>query len=521
MVPDSEQWRFAEAKETSTRLLETLRDRPPFSYLRRATLRMRSTSEVEQELQAARDTLRERAAQVNPGWALPIVLEAIGRAYYDDNPHKQDWILAGPALKLAVCSIWPYIFRDTSRQRSLETLIDIVGAAKIVDQLEAIRWAVIAFRMDGHVLLNASGLHAEGPISEALEAVTRTFSARGKIFRLAKDTTSTITFKAFKVLPGIFKALDGECPSQIAELRDTWLSKIEQGDNPNFWKGLAGRLNLWGTLLLLMHGSDPTSGEPYDLTKACLFPESIIGLELGDVPKTRLFTAEDLFWKKTWFGIQSPGQYRNLIVDRPALRVSSSPPLFCTSSVLVGDSINSFVEGCVCRYRSARDAHLHPKSFQSLLSEPFEEEIRKLFEQVGFRVGRVTKNGLWQTGAGDKNLFLETRIRPPGEIDVLAVHRHGWIIVCECKVLVVPETDEGLRNLVSKLVEEDPEAIRSRLARKLSWIKTLADRLVNGTPRELAFIVLDRPWPGTGVSEDVAILEISALEAFLNELGLE
>jgi hypothetical protein len=57
----------------------------------------------------------------------------------------------------------------------------------------------------------------------------------------------------------------------------------------------------------------------------------------------------------------------------------------------------------------------------------------------------VTTKGTWLI---DRPVDLAARVGPPpGDIDVLAMHDSGYVLVIECKILAMPDTDERLRNL--------------------------------------------------------------------------
>src|SRR5262249_25650460 len=177
--PEHSEWRFSDVEKTSTNLLEAVCAGLPFYLLKRKRLTIRSAIDAERELSAARVNLKRRASEVLSKWALPILLEAIGRAYYGTNRNEQ-WIVKGPALKLATAAIWPCVFHNSAGKRSLSNLIDIVGHAFLVDQLEALHGAIIASGIERFfVLIDSNGLQTEGPIWESLESIAIAFSARG------------------------------------------------------------------------------------------------------------------------------------------------------------------------------------------------------------------------------------------------------------------------------------------------------------------------------------------------------
>jgi hypothetical protein len=172
-------------------------------------------------------------------------------------------------------------------------------------------------------------------------------------------------------------------------------------------------------------------------------------------------------------------------------------------------------------YPGASGIPLSSECFRSVISLPFEARVQSVLTSAGFRAGRVNEKGTWfPQNERPVNISVHAGTSIPGEIDVLAVHPDGRIVVCECKVLAIPWDDKRLRNVLGKLGKEDAEEILSKVIRKLAWIRLVESNLVSCRIRDrAAIIVLDRPWPGIGMSDEVSIVDITMLDQSLTRLA--
>jgi hypothetical protein len=420
--------------------------------------------------------------------------------------------MLGPALKIALASTWPYVGHNAQVSQSDGDLVALVATAQLVDQLQILRWAYLGFGAEGRVCLDARGIDADGSVREALNTLRSAFAPRGEILRLAESTTRALQGNAAAAFEGVLRVLSGEAPSLVPGLKDTWLSLIPPTTPSRFWEGLAARLLIWLSLIA-------SQKERIDPIQPMSAKNSVAVVDIGVAPSRQMtvHTAE-LFWTKQWYARRSTFEHRDLIGDRPVMRIQSRPVRYCTSLVLVGDSINWFVESSVMKYPGSAGVPLPDVCFREVLSKPFEDNVRHELAALGFRAAGVTDKGAWLLPGHPIDLSRLAGGRPPGEIDVLATHDEGCVVVCECKVLSFPCNESRLRNLLRKLGSEDSEAIRSTVRKKLEWARAVAQKLGKAPRVAAAYVVLDGPWPGVGTSSDVSVLDISELKATIRVL---
>jgi hypothetical protein len=491
----------------SRRLLESLRGRPPLSALATSTLEVASLAQLEPMLRDAEERLRGHAESFSAIVAVPTLIDAIGRCYYGPESQEMTLRIFGPALKIALAAVWPSIWRGTNASNSPDDLISLVAAALLVDQLQILRRAYFGFNAEGRVRIDATSIHADGSVRDALDSFQMAFAPRGEVLRLAESTTRSLQWNPAAAFQGVLRVLSGESPSLVPGLADTWMARLPLGVPLRFWEGLATRLLMWLSLIESQKGHD------VDPIRPMLCGNTLAVVDIGIAPpRSIVLHTQELFWTRKWYARRSPFEYRHLIGDRPLLRVQSAPPSYCTSLVLVGDSINWFVESSVMKYPGSAGTPLPDACFREVLSKPFEEKVHRELSTLGFRAGPVTRKGAWRLQ--DQVVDLSSLAgAPPGEIDVLAVHDAGCIVLCECKIIAFPFTDSRLRNILRKLGKEDAEAIRAVARRKLAWLRAVADRLVNDPRAIAAYVVLDGPWPGTGAVSDVSVLDLPRMIA--------
>jgi hypothetical protein len=479
-------------------LIERVRPKSMLWALGSSRLRLVCVGDVEAELELAQHMLRDAAAKMSPRFVLPVLIDAIGQCYYGSSDHDELPAL-GPVLKIALAASWPFVWSDGHMSQHSSDLDWLVGAAQIVEQLQAVR-SILSVARDGCVTVDAGGLHAAGAVDDVAKALASAFAPRGQMLRLAAETTRAIIRAPIRVAHGIERVLHGERPDRVAELEECWLSRVPEHEPRAFWKGLQARL-----LLLALLGQK--TGSDVEPTDAIEFSDLVIALGREVDGNIRQTVTRDLFWRREWYARQSPKAHRHLAVDRPALRITRDSPRYCTSIALLGDAVNWFVESSVIRHPAASGVPLSSSCFRTLLSEPFERQVERELRALGFRAARVTTKGTWLI---DRPVDLAARIGPPpGEIDVLAMHDSGYVLVIECKVLAMPDTDERLRNLMGKLGEDDSEAIFAKVAAKLDWVRRAS--LTAGSALHAAVVVLDRPWPGMRFGRDVSVVDLSLL----------
>jgi hypothetical protein len=105
---------------------------------------------------------------------------------------------------------------------------------------------------------------------------------------------------------------------------------------------------------------------------------------------------------------------------------------------------------------------------------------------------------------------------------VLAVHEErGVVLIAECKVLARPMNVDRLRNMISKLGEQDSEKFWSKLSKKREWVLKLGSHLTSQWSTALAFIVTNRKVPGMGDKDERMLISIEMLKDILGAIEKE
>lgn len=484
-------WVDPSVRLNTNALLAALRTRPVFAALDDRVLRFASLADVENQLSVWQKRLSHIARMLHPRGAIPIFVQAIGGCYYGDP--QQSLPMLGPAFKIALANVWPLLWEASNAPLRMDNCIDLIETAFVVEQLHALRMAFFQAET-GEVIISADVLRMNGPVGDLLIAFNLAFASRGQILRLAHDTNITIIADAPRVIPGIMRRLRGD-KGKIEELSECWLSKVSHEEPREFWERLAMLLALF---LELFKGMEATEAGP---ETALMFPNFATRVNEKFTAFSRNIQ-RSIRWRRDWLAKQDPREHRNLIVDRPIVRVSRDTITYCSSLALMGDAINWFVESSVIGYPGASGVPLSSECFRSLLSEPFERQVEAEMRALGFRAGTVTERGNWRLEQ-PVDLAVLAAAPPPGEIDVLAVHDSGFIFVLECKVLALPTTGERMRNLMGKLGDDDTEAMRSKVSAKLEWVRRISPCLVSTLIQGGALIVLDRLLPGAASQSSV------------------
>lgn len=129
---------------------------------------------------------------------------------------------------------------------------------------------------------------------------------------------------------------------------------------------------------------------------------------------------QSTFWNTKWFKEQLDERYGNLIVERLIMRITPNGE-FATCSVLIGDSINYFIESQILDYSSKNPKIKLPDIvFKKASSSPFEDKVIEGLRDFEFLAGHVNEKGIWQIQDKNINLKWLDEIKLYGEIDVLA-----------------------------------------------------------------------------------------------------
>lgn len=398
------------------------------------------------------------AQSLYPDWAIPIVLQAVGELYY--GAYKQ-FNFCGNYFKRAVAYLWQNSVVPHGTHKNMDGLIKLVCQCYMLEILYSLRILFIAIP-DFYFSFKNGYVFIPNEHQGAFQEFSFLSSGKGKRLRIAEVNSKLMNEQMQAFLPALRSVLDGKPPSEIAIFQKTFYEKIPGIENEacaRFWKEIFFRYNLYFfTLAQCIDGSPPTA--------VTLFPEfAVMGMEKYLTQKI----ITNSFWNRTWFEKQSRERYGNLLVDKPVVRISPGGD-FATSPVLIGDSLNQFVEQQLLRY-STRDPYLSMPDhiFRDAFSEEFENQCIELFQKRGYLAGHVSEKGIWkhQTGSVDLNFSVEKLY---GEIDVLACHTQWPVsILVECKVLLDAQDSRSYQNMVSKL-RDDSEGFRGKLRKKADWV---------------------------------------------------
>jgi hypothetical protein len=205
-------------------------------------------------------------------------------------------------------------------------------------------------------------------------------------------------------------------------------------------------------------------------------------------------------WEHGWFrDVLSGREEQHAFVERPMCRITSTRRLFVTSERNIADSITALTERAVGPYSGKRRWALPDRTFEQLVSRPFEAATVKLFREHGFVAGEVTGNGAWltQDGAVQPPAGIP---RPPGQIDVLAWHPTGYLLVGDCKILQLPHSDTAWVNLWKKL-HEDEQGFHGKITSNTEWAMKFLSATGRAAPRVAMELILDQPlhlWRNSG-----------------------
>ncbi|ANI83275.1 hypothetical protein [Kosakonia oryzae] len=176
------------------------------------------------------------------------------------------------------------------------------------------------------------------------------------------------------------------------------------------------------------------------------------------------------FWQRPWFKKRIGNWNSNMINERPIVRIdNNSKGLYATSVTIVCDSFNWFLESSVLNYsEKSAGVNLPQGIFQNAVSNKFEEDVISFLKEHDFRAGKVSENATWFVETPTKLTNINNE-KIPGEIDCLAV-KNGTVLLIECKVLTDGVDENKIRNLSSKLNEDDQELFFYKQESKFNWL---------------------------------------------------
>ncbi len=455
-----------------------------------------------------RKEVQEKARHIQPDWSIPIIMEAIAKLYYGK---QEAYVGYGTTFKRALVYLWKANENSLANQKNLGSIEEVLHLSFVLEMLYGFRKFFLASE-EFCFYLNEGYCTCEEKYNQMIYSFAEQIQGRGKRMRVAEVNSTLMCSRGKEFYDALFGVLDGEDPKKIGVFRDTFYEKIPgiaDAECKRFWQSVFFRYSLFQATLVqnCFCAEDVATMDAEDAlewtTAVILFPEFAVELPEG------LFTQEivrETFWTREWVQSQDDEQYGNLIVERPVLRITPEGD-FATASVLIGDSINYFIEGQIFNYsfRSPK-INLPAEVFKNAFSAPFEEMVIESLRDLGFLAGHVTEEGTWLTQEKDVNLSASTDRHLYGEIDTLAyLPELNFAILVECKVLNDVRDYRSYKNIVSKLVD-DSEGFQYKILDKRKWVNEALKNCFGRDVEAVCFLMTDIALPITNFSNEEIIL---------------
>ncbi len=441
------------------------------------SLQIKSLSECQVYLEKIEGHISEKTRLIDPYKGLPLLLQAVTDHYFLDNNIHANWI--GTSLKTALALTWKNV--NTPSEYSVEmisTLADLTIAISLKQIVHAYSEMYKHFDSDW-VEINSDGSSVTGKrLEHAKSQILSTYGQRGfDLYRTVRDSVEVIwerlddTFNAIGEI-----VLGGTQPKDLDVFKKTIFAEFGKNEAPEFWIRLFCLLQL--SILTETISRRDTQRE----NTIAIFekiPFTVRGSRQVVISGTEMQNIiYRLFWKPDWYETSIHQEPHNMIVERGALRIvpTSEPDLFIASPSSMLDSINQFVESSIMGTRHHQRDIIIPydlaSRLQTIIATRFEKQVIDLFLSEKYWAGEVTNKGAWML-AGAHPLSIQHKTQPcPGQIDVLAYHPEtGILYVIECKVLKIPESSSGIRNVMQTLNEMGAKGFHKNLKRKIEWLK--------------------------------------------------
>lgn len=446
------------------------------------------------------------ARNIEPNWAIPILIDMISKLYYGKY---SDWNYMGPTIKRTLVYIFKNHFHEHGDAKNISTLLDVIYQSFILENL---------YNMQLYYVINSNavfeiknGYIISDKIQKKEEIVYGYLnSGRGKRLRVSEINTELMNNKPEEYLEALISVLDGNEPRDIKVFNETFYEYIPGIGNKEckkFWQELFFRYLFYLSCI----------SEKLNDIGCIIFSEFVVEVTEGYFTQE---IVENTFWKEIWINKYNKCDYSNLIVERPILRISKNGD-FATSAVIIGDSINYFIESHIFHYTNRTNIINLPQSiFKDAFSTPFEHAVENIFRDLNIIAGNVNEKGCWRTQKGDV-LLSNSRDHLYGEIDVLAYDALNKIcVIVECKVINDVRNVSSLMNIIGKLSTNDSEGFRVKTIEKMKWIKgsSLFYNLENEV-NIIPLLVTDISMPVIdNTDNDVILVWFDLLKGFLHEL---
>jgi hypothetical protein len=455
--------------------------------------------------------------------SLPILLQAVVNFYYGNNrstyADHPDTFWIGPALKGTIAYISGNILSSDhiGQRTSLKNLKEIIFSVEFILQLNQIQTLFEVFEQPGdYVILGENGIKETSEnFADVRRQYWESFIHRGQTHRTLDICNKALWQDAVESMNAVERILAGNSPKQEKIFQGTFFAEIPAENYSAFWAGI------WIRLLAAAYSSKFQIQLNQDPLGVSIFNAFPFPIDNRIVRNNRYLVIQEelkkLIWNAEWYEKRFASNIPNMLVERPVVQLFPQREVYATSFLLIGDSINWFVESCILNEHNEFNINVPNHLFQNHVSSAFETAIIQLFRSNGFIAGRVTEQGVWSTESNNIKFYNRFGNRIPGEIDVLAFNREAKLVyILECKVLNYPFRTNQMRNLVYKIDDIcDTELFHSKLRKKLSWIKDTNYFESNEEMNFRSFLVLDRKFPGMGNSTDSNTIEQSQLNQII------
>jgi hypothetical protein len=443
--------------------------------------------ELNRPIEALRSAAERQIDSISPYHAIPALFSAVASF---DTPRPS----ATAAFKVLAVRLYGRVWTDTPGVSS--SRLALVRAARLIYAerlLSTIRttWTV---QPSGHAEITPEGMFYDPATDDLLQAGGRAFADGGLMQRFSGDPTRRMHKDPEGFLLGVCGVLAGDPPADKRVFAGTFLHALPGASVARgYWTALAARL-------LLLETARRFASQVHDDPRgiAILGPS---GAGLYGPAAERLTKRDHALlqrevnacsWGRGWLtDVMASGEESHAFVDRPVCRITSAKRLLVTSERNIADSITVLTERAVGPYSGKRPWTLPDETFERLVSRPFEAITVKLFREHGFVAGEVTAKGAWLTQ--DRPIQAPAGIpRPQGQIDVLAWHPTGYLLVGDCKTLQLPHSATAWVNLWKKL-HEDEQGFRSKIIANTDWALKFLKATGRAAPQVAMALILDQP----------------------------
>ncbi len=466
--------------------------------------------ELDQLISEIEPNVELLARSIQSDWAIPIVLQAVGEIYYGGYKEYGE---IGNCYKRVLVYLWQNSYEVTGDYKNIERLKQLIKLSFVVEVLYSYRKMFVSIPELYFSFENGYTMVPE-KFRESFLLFKNLAEGKGKRMRVAEVNSQLMNEKCIQFFEGMVGVLEGREPKDIDVFKETFYEEIPGVKNPEcakFWKELFMRYSFYMITLI-------STKELGKLEEVILFHEFAFPFSEKYITQE---SVQNCFWTKDWFKKQSAERYGNLIVAKPILRISPNGD-FATSSAVIGDSINYFVESQLLGY-SNRSPYLNlPNTiFKKAFSDKFENQCIEFFRSRGYLAGHVLENGIWKIQKENKNLsLLDEKLY--GEVDVLAYHSLiPTVFLIECKVLHDVRDSQSYQNVIVKL-KEDSEGFKSKLRKKAEWVKKAFEANLSITVDVIKVLVTDIPLPVLGANEeDILVLDYDTLKLMVENFDQE